>query len=87
MEEYLTVDKEYLKIYNQGYELAKETGLKSDILEKLNAQALDRLQVNKSRLSVIKAGMKQYQKDQELEKAQKLQKEQQRDNRSKGRGR
>jgi len=91
MEEYLTVDKEYLKAYNQGYTLAKETGLKSELLDKLKSEKLEKLHINKSRLSIIKLGMQQYEKDKKLERAKKLEKtkeqEQKRDDRSRGRSR
>ncbi|MDO5981861.1 hypothetical protein [Flavivirga spongiicola] len=30
MEEQTTVDKDYLEVFNQGYEVAKELGLKPD---------------------------------------------------------
>lgn len=90
-EEYLTVDKEYLRAFNQGYVLAKETGLKSDLLDKLKSERLDKLYINKSRLTVIKLGMQQYEKDKALELAKEQEKskqqEKKRDDRSKGRGR
>jgi len=91
MEEYLTVDKDYLKAFNQGYALAKETGLKSDLLDKLKSERLDALNVNKSRLNVIKLGMQQYEADKKLERAKQKdkskQQEQKRDTRSRGRER
>jgi len=91
MEEYLTVDKDYLKAFNQGYALAKETGLKSDLLDNLNPERLDKLKVNKNRLNVIKLGMQQYEFDKKLEREKKQEKskqqEQKRDERSRDRGR
>ena len=91
MEEYLTVDKDYLRAFNQGYALAKETGLKSELLENLKAERLDKLNINKSRLNVIKLGMQQYEFDKKLERTKQKdkskQQEQKRDTRSKDRGR
>lgn len=91
MEEYLNVDKDYLRAFNQGYALAKETGLKSELLDKLKAERLDKLNINKSRLNVIKLGMQQYEFDKELERDKQKDKsknqEQKRDTRSKDRGR
>ncbi|WP_299765197.1 hypothetical protein [uncultured Dokdonia sp.] len=91
MEEYLTVDKDYLRAFNQGYTLAKETGLKSELLENLKEEKLDALKINKSRLNVIKLGMQQYEFDKKLELAKQKDKsktqEQKRDDRSKDKGR
>ena len=87
MEEYLTVDKDYLKAFNQGYALAKETGLKSELLDKLKPERLDKFNINKSRLNVIKLGMQQYEFDKKLELAKKQEQQRKRDDRNKDRGR
>ena len=60
MEEKTKVDKDYLKAFNQGYEVVKELGLKPDILKDLSA--------GNNRMQAMKDGMEQYQKDIELEK-------------------
>ena len=60
-EENLKVDKDYVESFNQGYELSKELGLKSDILEGLSS--------GNNRMQAMQDGMKQYEKDQTLEKS------------------
>ena len=60
MEESFKVDKDYKEAFNQGYELAKDLGLKPDILKDVSA--------GNHRMQAMKDGMQQYQKDMELEK-------------------
>ncbi|WP_303316843.1 hypothetical protein Q4Q34_08540 [Flavivirga abyssicola] len=60
MEEQTKVDKDYLESFNQGYEVAKELGLKSDALEGINA--------GNNRIQAMKDGIEQYNKEQTLEK-------------------
>ncbi len=89
MEDYTTLDKEYIKAFNQGYILAQETGLKADTLDKMKVEKLQKLNINSSRLNVVKLGMQQYEADQVQEKTKQKEKshEQKRDDRSKGRSR
>jgi len=65
-EEYLTLDKDYLKAFNAGYTLSQETSLNAETLDKLNPEQLAKLNINKSRLETIKQGMKQHAKDKKL---------------------
>lgn len=60
MEENFKVDKDYKEAFNQGYELARDLGLKPDILKDVSA--------GNHRMQAMKDGMQQYQKDKELEK-------------------
>jgi len=53
-------EKDYIEAYNQGYELARELGLKSDILKDVAA--------GKHRIEAMQDGMKQYEKELTLEK-------------------
>ncbi len=62
-EVYTKLDKEYLKAFNLGYEISKETGLKAKTLDKLKPEQLETMSIDKNQLSVIKFGMKQYEKD------------------------
>ncbi|KAB8155102.1 hypothetical protein EZY14_004250 [Kordia sp. TARA_039_SRF] len=89
MEDYTTLDKEYIKAFNQGYILAQETGLKADTLDKMKSDKLQKLNINSTRLNVVKLGMKQYETDQAQEKTKQKEKshEQKHDDRSKGRSR
>jgi len=52
MEQEIKSDKDYIEAFNQGYELAKELGLKPDILDGLKA--------GKHRYMAMKEGMEQY---------------------------
>lgn len=63
MEEYLTLDKEYLEKFNLGYTLSQEIGLKSETLDKLKPEHLAKMNISKSHIDVIKQGMKQHAKD------------------------
>ncbi|MDH7911341.1 hypothetical protein [Winogradskyella sp. SYSU M77433] len=54
------VDRDYLEAFNQGYEVAKELGLKPDDLNGINA--------GNNRMQAMKDGMEQYGKDIALEK-------------------
>ncbi|WP_298511065.1 hypothetical protein [uncultured Kordia sp.] len=89
MEDYTTVDKEYLKAFNQGYIIAQETGLKADTLDKMKPEKLQKLNINSTRLNVVKLGMKQYETDKLQEKTKQKDQalEQKRDDRSKDRSR
>ena len=58
-EENLKVDKDYVEAFNQGYEISKELGLKSDILNGLSA--------GKNRMQAMQDGMKQYEKEKALD--------------------
>jgi len=60
MEEQTRVDKDYLEAFNQGYEVAKELGLKSKDIEGINA--------GKNRMQAMYDGIKQYEKELELDK-------------------
>ena len=60
MEENFKVDKDYKEAFNQGYELAKDLGLKPDILKDVSA--------GNHRMQAMKDGMQQYQKDMILAK-------------------
>ncbi|MEM9680410.1 MAG: hypothetical protein AAF901_08810 [Bacteroidota bacterium] len=60
MQEETKVDKDFLEAYNQGYELSKELGLKSDILNDLAA--------GNNRMQAMQKGMEQYEKELSLEK-------------------
>ncbi|MAU70829.1 MAG: hypothetical protein CML04_01940 [Pseudozobellia sp.] len=55
-----TVDKEYKKAFNQGYQFAKEIGLNPNTLKDLAAE--------NPRMQAIKDGMEQYNKDISLHK-------------------
>ena len=50
-----------IEAFNQGYEVAKELGLKSDALQGINAGS--------NRMQSMKEGMEQYQKEISLEKS------------------
>ena len=63
MEENLKVDKEYLKAFNLGYELAKELNLKTPIFKDLDQ--------SNDRQNAMHKGMEQYSR----EKAEQLNKE------------
>lgn len=64
MEEvYNKIDKDYLKAFNIGYALSKDTGLKVENLEKLKPELLNKMRTSKNRLTFIKDGMKQFAKD------------------------
>lgn len=64
MEEvYTKIDKDYLKFFNMGYALSKETGLNVEALNKLKPEQLKKMKMDKNRLVFIKDGMKQYAKD------------------------
>ncbi len=52
MEESLKVDKDYLEAFNQGYELAKELDLKSQMLKDMDSDNV--------RMNAMQAGMVQY---------------------------
>ena len=76
MEEvYNKLDKNYLKSFNLGYEISKEIGLKAKTLDKLKPEQLEKLSIDKNHLSVIKLGMKQYEKDLEQNLIKKVNKE------------
>ncbi|MEM9389283.1 MAG: hypothetical protein AAGA02_02345 [Bacteroidota bacterium] len=55
MSEETKVDRDYKEAFNQGYEVAKELGLKPDALEGINA--------GNNRIQGIKDGMEQYSKE------------------------
>lgn len=59
-EENLKVDKDYVEAFNQGYEVSKELGLKSDILNGLSS--------GNNRMQAMQDGMKQYEKEKSLQK-------------------
>lgn len=61
MKKEITSDKDYIEAFNQGYELSKELGLKSDILKDLNA--------GNNRMQAMKDGMEQYSKEITKEKS------------------
>ncbi len=64
MEEvYTKIDKDYLKAFNIGYAISKDTGLKVENLEKLKPELLKKMRISKNRLAFIKDGMKQFAKD------------------------
>ncbi len=67
MEEETKVSEEYIELFNQSYEVAKELGLKHDALQGINA--------NDNRMQAIKDGMEQYQKEVALEKAKNQEKD------------
>lgn len=54
------VDKDYVEAFNQGYEVAKELGLKPDTLSGINA--------GNNRIQAMKDGMEQYGREQTQEK-------------------
>lgn len=54
------VDKDYIEAFNQGYEIAKELGLKPDILKDLVA--------GNNRMEAMKDGMEQHAKEIALQK-------------------
>lgn len=60
MEENFKVDKDYKEAFNQGYEVAKELGLKPNSLEGINA--------GNNRMQGMKDGMEQYGKELTKEK-------------------
>ena len=55
MEQDNKIDKDYKEAFNQGYVLAKELGLKPEILKGLNA--------GKKRIQAMKVGMEQHSKE------------------------
>ncbi|AXG70576.1 hypothetical protein KORDIASMS9_02816 [Kordia sp. SMS9] len=57
----IKVSEEYKEAFNEGYELAKELGLKPDILDGLKA--------GKYRMQAMSEGMKEYQKDIAMEQS------------------
>jgi ABC-type Fe3+-citrate transport system substrate-binding protein len=61
MEEQYSVNKDYKESFNQGYTLSKELGLKPEILDGLKA--------GRHRISAMKDGMTQYQRDLALSKS------------------
>ncbi|GAA3643549.1 hypothetical protein [Flavivirga jejuensis] len=63
MDDKTKVSEEYIDIeaFNQGYEVAKELGLKPDALNGINA--------GNNRMQSMKEGMEQYHKEVALEKA------------------
>ncbi len=64
MEEvYNKIDKDYLKAFNIGYALSKDTGLKVENLDKLKPELFRKRRTSKNRLTFIKDGMKQFAKD------------------------
>ncbi|MFL1013232.1 hypothetical protein [Flavisericum labens] len=60
MEEQTKVDKDYIEAFNQGYEVAKELGLKPEDIDGINA--------GKNRMQAMKDGMQQYSKELTQEK-------------------
>lgn len=60
MKKEIISDKDYIEAFNQGYELSKELGLKSDILNDLVA--------GNNRMEAMKDGMEQYAKEVAIEK-------------------
>jgi hypothetical protein len=60
MKKEITSDKDYIEAFNQGYELAKELGLKPDVLKDLVS--------GNHRMEAMKEGMEQYGKELVLEK-------------------
>lgn len=54
------VDKDYIEAFNQGYEVAKELGLKPNALSGINA--------GNNRIQAMKDGMKQYDRELTQEK-------------------
>lgn len=73
MEEvYTKIDKDYLKFFNMGYALSKDTGLKTENLDKLKPEQLKKMKLDKNRLVFIKDGMKQFAKDVEHNLARKV---------------
>ncbi|MEM6721111.1 MAG: hypothetical protein AAF611_17410 [Bacteroidota bacterium] len=57
----IKVSEDYKQAFNEGYELAKELGLKPDILDGLKA--------DKYRMQAMSEGMHQYQKDVAMEQS------------------
>ncbi|GAB1856145.1 hypothetical protein MHTCC0001_09800 [Flavobacteriaceae bacterium MHTCC 0001] len=64
MKKEITSDQEYIEVFNQGYELSKELGLKPEILKDIAA--------GNNRMQAMKEGMEQYQKEIELEKSKNI---------------
>ena len=60
MSEETRVDKDYKEAFNQGYEVAKELNLKSDVLEGVSS--------GNNRIQAMKDGMEQYAKEVTQEK-------------------
>ncbi len=54
-------NKDYIEAFNQGYELSRELGLKPDILKDLAS--------GNNRMKAMYEGMKQHEKEKELEKS------------------
>lgn len=57
----IKISEDYKQAFNEGYELAKELGLKPDILDGLKA--------GKHRMQAMSEGMQQYQKDVAIEQS------------------
>lgn len=73
MEEvYNKIDKDYLKAFNIGYAMSKDTGLKLENLDKLKPELLKKMRISKNRLTFIKDGMKQFAKDLEQNMVRKV---------------
>ncbi|MDD7887856.1 hypothetical protein [Flavivirga sp. 57AJ16] len=64
MEEQTKVDKDYIESFNQGYEVAKELGLKPDSIEGIKA--------GNNRMQGMKDGMEQYGKELTQEKEKQI---------------
>ena len=63
-DEKLHVDSDYKQAFNQGYELASELGLKSDILNNMAA--------GNNRIMAMRDGMQQYETELEKGKAKEV---------------
>ena len=61
MDEQTKVDQDYKKAFNQGYELAKELGLKPEVLKDISA--------GNKRMQAMKEGMAEYGKEASKTKA------------------
>jgi len=54
-------DKDYIEAFNQGYELSKELGLRSEILKDISS--------GRHRIQAMSDGMKQYEKELQIDKS------------------
>ena len=60
MKEEKKEEQDYIEAFNQGYELSRELGLKSEILKDLGA--------GKNRIQAMQDGMQQYEKELQKQK-------------------
>ena len=64
MDEQTKVDGDYKEAFNQGYELAKELGLKPEVLKDISA--------GNNRMQAMKEGMEEYEKELSKSKEQEI---------------